>query len=90
MDNIITIAVLGGVNSGKSSFINSFVGFPITNISLYKETFRIYGFHCNNETSLFNINTYLKKYDIINKLNKRLRNSNEIINGNDIGWVNDL
>lgn len=76
---MLNIAIIGKVSHGKSSFINSLVGYPISTVSLQRETFVPikYTFERNNDENVDNTGLIERyKNDLSN--NELLRENNEL------------
>lgn len=67
------VLLIGEVSSGKSSFLNSLFGLPLSNISLQRETFDIYKYINGSENQ---VNDTIKNYDYIHNINKNHRDKN--------------
>jgi len=72
---MFSIAVIGHVSTGKSSFINSLVGFPIANASLARETFAIHKYIYNKDVKISG-----EEYEENAKKNKALREGGKVEN----------
>lgn len=74
------VLLFGEVSAGKSSFLNSLFGLPLSNVSLQRETFDIYKYisgHIND------VNRTLNNYDNIHNTNREHRNNESKISDNE-------
>jgi DNA polymerase elongation subunit (family B) len=78
MTNKITIALIGEVSSGKSSFLNSLIGYPQSSTSLQRETFQPISYRCNGK---FNVKELLKNSLILDEIHDDNRNKREEYEG---------
>jgi hypothetical protein len=75
---MLNIAIIGKVSSGKSSFINSLVGYPISTVSLQRETFVPIKYIFERTKGEVNNNELIERYKSDLKKNEHLRENNEL------------
>jgi len=74
-----TIFLIGEISSGKSSFLNALAGYPISSVSLQRETFRPLGYNFSQD-KIKNLKVNGKKLDAMH--NKNLSDRENISNIN--------